>query len=140
MVLLSEKEVFLRSGRVIRQLLLEEHQLVGVADGIQVLDMLVGDIEHRYELQACPVPGYKCGSVIDLFNAYAQARWQFACDAEQQTCNRSLTEDGPQVRRRFAASIRPGCAILRQQFGEDGEIAPLTGKEKVLEKVRLHLR
>ena len=52
MVLLSEKEVFLSSGRVICQLLLKEHQLVGVADGIQVLDMMVGDIEHRYELQA----------------------------------------------------------------------------------------
>jgi hypothetical protein len=52
MVLLSEKEVFLRSGRVLCQLSLKEHQLVGVANGIQVLDMLVGDIEHRYELQA----------------------------------------------------------------------------------------
>lgn len=52
MVLLSEKEVFLRSGRVLCQLSLKEHQLVGVADGIQVLDMLAGDIEHRYEIQA----------------------------------------------------------------------------------------
>jgi hypothetical protein len=52
MVLLSEKEVFLRSGRVLCQLTLKEHELVGVADGIQVLDMMVGDIEHRYELQA----------------------------------------------------------------------------------------
>ena len=51
MVLLSEKEVFLRSGRVLCQLLLKEHQLVGVANGIQVLDLLVGDIEHGDELQ-----------------------------------------------------------------------------------------
>ena len=46
------KEVFLSSRRELCQLSLKEHQLVGVADGIQVLDMLVGDIEHRYELQA----------------------------------------------------------------------------------------
>ncbi len=46
------KEVFLRSGRVLCQLSLKEHQLVGVADSIQVLDMLVGDIDHRYEIQA----------------------------------------------------------------------------------------
>ena len=52
MVLLSEKEVFLRSGRVLCQLSLKEHELVGVADGIQVLDMMVGDIDYRYELQA----------------------------------------------------------------------------------------
>ncbi len=52
MVLLSKKEVFLRSGRVLCQLSLKEHQLVGVADGVQVLDMMVGDIDHRYELQA----------------------------------------------------------------------------------------
>jgi hypothetical protein len=40
------------SGRALCQLSLKEHQLVGVANGIQVLDMMVGDIEHRYELQA----------------------------------------------------------------------------------------
>jgi len=52
MVLLSEKEVFLCSGRALCQLSLQEHQLVGIADGIQVLDMMVGDIEHRYKIQA----------------------------------------------------------------------------------------
>lgn len=40
------------SGRVLCQLSLKEHQLVGVANDIQVLDMIVGDIEHRYKIQA----------------------------------------------------------------------------------------
>jgi hypothetical protein len=46
------KDVFLSSRRELCQLSLKERKLVGVADGIQVLDMLVGDIEHRYEIQA----------------------------------------------------------------------------------------
>jgi hypothetical protein len=40
------------SRRVLCQLFLKEHQLVGVADGIQVLDMMVRDIDHRYKIQA----------------------------------------------------------------------------------------
>jgi hypothetical protein len=52
MVLLSEKKVFFCSGQALRQLSLKEHKLVWVADGIQVLDMMVGDIEHQDEIQA----------------------------------------------------------------------------------------
>lgn len=52
MVLLSAKEVFLRSGRVLCQLSLKEHQLVGVANGIQVLDMMVGDIDDESQLNS----------------------------------------------------------------------------------------
>ena len=40
------------SGQVLCQLLLKEHQFVGIANDIQVLDMMVGDIEHRYKIQA----------------------------------------------------------------------------------------
>ena len=43
-----KKAVFLRSGRVLCQLSLKEHQLIGVEDGIQVLNMMAGDIDHRY--------------------------------------------------------------------------------------------
>src|SRR5258708_19001341 len=116
---------------------LEKSQLVGIHQGMQTNDDTVADIERLYPVEMPVAPGYNRGRAIDLFYKKYIVRGHPANQGEETFGNDILPGNGVQARANFASTIRPGCYIAGQQFGQGGEVPRFTGRHKGLGELAL---
>src|SRR5260370_40463294 len=104
---------------------------------MQPNDDIVADIERLYPVEMPVAPGYNRGRAIDLFYKKYIVRGHPANQGEETFGNDFLPGNGVQASANFASTIRPGCYIAGQQFGQGGEVPRFTGRHKGLGELAL---
>ena len=86
------------------------------------------------------VPEQDGRAAIDLGQGIGQRSLIFARHAQPETRHGELSMNRLEVRLHFAATIRPGDGILRQEASQSRHVPGLTGGKKTEQKLALALR